>query len=66
MAGSVSGVWHFRMKIDPDGPAEHPNIEPQCHQESMRLLKQEALGYMTEKREEVSCLACLLLMERGA
>lgn len=60
----AGGLFHFRVKIDPDKPESHLNIEPLCNRESERLTGTASFGYMTDKKESVQCLACLMILER--
>jgi hypothetical protein len=40
------------------------NGAPKCQNESMRLLDQDVVGYMSNNPDEVACLACKMLMEK--
>ena len=62
---SPGAETHLRVKIDPNGKAKHPNIEPLCSSERRRLLGQSSVGYMTDEVEYVNCLACKLIMENN-
>jgi hypothetical protein len=40
------------------------NGAPKCQNESIRLLGQDVVGYMSNNPDEVACLACKMLMEK--
>lgn len=54
---------HIRLIKDKDDKSIHHNCEPLCNSHSWRLLGQDALGYLTDDIDSVTCLACKILDE---
>ena len=61
--GAPNGTVHYRVMIDPNGKAQHPNVEPLCNKERIKYMNQQSVGYMLDSKSAVTCLACLMLLD---
>lgn len=60
----AAGITHYRTLKNNNKKARHPNIEPLCQRESVRLLNANVVGYMSDEISDVNCLACRIIFER--